>query len=496
MGRTRNYELGLYSEFEKLNKKLDSMLRENKSLSLMIYNLNLEIEKLNKIIQEKDKKIELLLEEIERLKNKNNKNSTNSSKPSSTNITTPKKRTGANQYNSRIKSGKKIGAQMSHKGHHLSKKHIEELINKNKIEVKEFIHIIQGNKSKSETIKYRLGIEIKPYVEKHIFQYDKNMKEQLPKEFYTDVTYHNSIKSLSIELGAYNVISYDRLSDFFNVITNGVIKISKGTLVNILCEFSNKSSETLKNLETALLNSKYNYTDETGTKFNGKNMYVRNYSNDNTVVYKAHKNKGHKPIIEDNILPRFCGGIIGDHDTTLYSYGTKNYECNVHLGRYLEELIQNIKDLLWPIKMKELLLKMNNTKKIAISYGLSKFGKEKIKEYEDEFNDIITLAEEENKKITSSYYKEKANKLYRRLKKYKKNHLYFIKNFEISFDNNVSEQDLRILKTKTKISGGFRSMEVAQHYVNALSIIKTSIKRNINPFDSIKAIFNNQVLFA
>ena len=53
-----------------------------------------------------------------------------------------------------------------------------------------------------------------------------------------------------------------------------------------------------------------------------------------------------------------------------------------------------------------------------------------------------------------------------------------------------------MFKTKTKISGGFRSMEAAKHYVNALSLIKTSIKRNINPFESIKAIFNNQVLFS
>ena len=56
-------------------------------------------------------------------------------------------------------------------------------------------------------------------------------------------------------------------------------------------------------------------------------MYVRNYSNENTVIYKAHKNKGHSPIKEDNIFSRFCGGIMGDHDTTLYSYGTKKYHC-------------------------------------------------------------------------------------------------------------------------------------------------------------------------
>ena len=150
-------------------------------------------------------------------------------------------------------------------------------------------------------------------------------------------------------------------------------------------------------------------------------MYVRNYSNENTVIYKAHKNKGHNPIKEDNILSRFCGGIMGDHDTTLYSYGTKNYECNIHLGRYLEELIQNIPDIVWPKKMKELFFIMNNTRKIAISYGLKEFDKDKIKEYIDAFDNILKLSKKENKKISSNYYKTKSEQLYRRLKKYKKN---------------------------------------------------------------------------
>ena len=254
----------------------------------------------------------------------------------------------------------------------------------------------------------------------------------------------------------------------------------------MLYEFSNKSMPTINVLENDILNSKTTYTDETGTKFNGKNMYVRNYSNSQTVVYKAHKNKGHNPIKEDNTLTRFCGGIMGDHDTTLSSYGTKNYECNIHVGRYLEELF------LWPIKIKELLFRMNNTRKIAISYGLNKFDKDKIEKYINEFNNIMELAIDENKTIKSSYYKDKTDKL----KKYKNNHLYFIKDFSVHFDNNLSEQDLRIFKTKTKISSGFRSMKSAKHYVNALSVIKTSIKSNINPFESIKEIFDNKVLFA
>ena len=494
MGRNRDYQANLFNEFEKLNEKLDKLLKENKSQSLTIYNLNLEIKELNKQINEKDEKIEKLLEEIDRLKNKNDKDSTNSSKPSSTNYRTPKKKTGANLYNYRTKSNKKVGAQFGHIGNNLNKEQIEETIKSKNVELKEYVHYI-NNKNKKDIIKYRVGIKIKTYIEKHIFKHSAKTNEKLPKEFYTDVTYDNSIKSLSIELGSYNVISYDRLSDFFNIITDGIVNISNGSLVNFVKEFSYKSMSTIEILKGNLLNANNMYTDETGTKFNKKNIFVRNYSNENTVIYKVHLNKGHKPIKEDEILTNFCGGIMGDYDTTLYSYGTKNYECNIHLGRYLEELIQNIQNITWTRKMKELIFRMNNSRKLAILFGSKCFEKEKVKEYEKEYDEILKEASKENKNIKSSFYKDKANKLYRRMKKYKKNHLYFIHDFEVPFDDNLSEQDLRIFKTKTKISGGFRSFNVAQDYVNILSIIKTSIKRNINPFESIKKIFNNETLF-
>ena len=78
----------------------------------------------------------------------------------------------------------------------------------------------------------------------------------------------------------------------------------------------------------------------------------------------------------------------------------------------------------------------------------------------------------------------------------KDNHLAFIYDFSVPFDNNPSERDLRIIKIKTKISGGFKNINSAEAYCNAISIIKTSLKRKINPFESIKAIFNNEVLFA
>ena len=201
------------------------------------------------------------------------------------------------------------------------------------------------------------------------------------------------------------------------------------------------------------------------------------------------------PIKEDDILTNFCGGIMADHDKTVYSYGSKNYECLIRLGRYIEEIIQNVKEVSWASKMKELIFRINNTRKIAVSYGLKRFDKNKICEYQKEYDIIIQLVEDELSSIKSTFYKSKVITLCKRLIKYKENHLHILYNFDVPFDNNLSERDLRIFKTKTEVSGGFKSLVGIKHFVNALSIIKTSIKRNINPFNSIKFIFNNNILF-
>lgn len=507
------YEKGLYKDYEKAVNKLDAVLSELTSIRKehknelkklrheftlekkeIKDNLNSKIENLMNELKKSNELIKKLQEENEKLRNQINKDSTNSSKPSSTNIATPKK-TGANLYNGRKKTTRKVGGQKGHKGYNLSKENIEKLIKEKDLEVITIHHKIKGEPKKEAKIKYRLGIKVKPYVEKHIFEYSKKVNEKMPKEFQTNVTYDESIKSLAIELGSYNLISYNRLSDFFKVISDDIIKISQGTLVNFLYEFSHKSQKTIASLTEKLLISDYLGTDVTGTKYNEKNMYIRNYSTKEEVVYKAHKRKNHESIKKDDILPKYLGGIIGDHDTTLYSYGTKNCECNIHLGRYLEEIIQNEKNVKWPREMKKLLFETNEKRKEFIALGKNEFSQNIIETIEIRYDNILQEALKENQTISSTFYKDKACKLYRRLKKYKKNHLYFIYDFKIWFDNNTSERDLRIIKNKTKISGGFRSKDGADAFVNALSIIKTSIKKGINPFESIQRVFRNELLF-
>ena len=482
----------LYNQYEEAILEQSKMSKQIQDLSITIYNLNYTINTLNKQIENLTEMNKKLIEENEKLKNKINKNSGNSSNPPSSDKPS---RSGQNLYNSRVKSNKKVGGQEGHKGHNLDKLKLENKIKDNNIKTIDIIHYVDKNKYNKEVVKYKIGLKVETYVEKHIFIPKEDCKDIIPKEYYTDVTYTNDFKALAIELSVHNVISYNRLTEFFSTISNGMINVSQGTLVNIVKEFSIKSKSTLLNIRENLLLSKIMHTDETYILLNGKSMYIRNYSNPLNVLYIAHLKKGHEPIKEDDILPIFNGGIMGDHDTTLYSYGIHNYECNVHLGRYLRELIENIPEITWAKKLLEYLLKIKKKKEEEISNDNNNFQQAEIDEIFGTFDSIINIGKSELKLIKSAFYKEKTKTLINRLEKYKTNHLYFILDFEVPYDNNMSERDLRTYKIKNNISGCFRSFDASTYYSNTMSIIKTGIKRGMNSLECIKRIFNNEVLF-
>lgn len=280
------------------------------------------------------------------------------------------------------------------------------------------------------------------------------------------------------------------------MISNGIINFSQGTIVNIMTEFSKKSTPSIDNIVKDILEDKTMLTDETIDKINNKNGYVRNYSNEESVVYKSHYHKGHDPIKEDNILTRFTGIVMGDHGTTLDSYGSKRIECNVHLGRYTVEITENTFEAPWSEKMKVHLETGNNTRKYAKLYGMNGFSDGDYNYYSKKFDEIIQEAKGETKNIKSSFYKKKSKSLYIRLEKNKEKHLEYLKDFSLPYSNNISESDLRIYKIKIKVSGCFRSKKGSDCFADALSIIKTSIKRKENIMQNILNVFNGKVLFS
>ena len=89
-----------------------------------------------------------------------------------------------------------LGA-VGYKFYNEHKDDIEEKIKNGDVKAVEIIHHIKG-KNKENTVKYKIGIKVESYVEKHIFIYEEDATDTLPKEFYSDVTYKDDIKILII----------------------------------------------------------------------------------------------------------------------------------------------------------------------------------------------------------------------------------------------------------------------------------------------------------
>jgi len=523
----KNYEKDMYLMYEEEVTKNELASKEIKKLKLEIYVLKIDlknsenrtreaVEQATKHLIEENNKLQNDLskayEEIDRLKtqinnkddnseyqldklnNQVNKNSSNSGIPTSKEI--KKVKNGANTYNHRKKSKVKTGGQYGHKGETLTKEKLLAKINEKNIPVKRIMHYIKGSPKQKDTIKYKIGMQVNLYVEEHIFKHTEKSNNVLPKEYYSDVTYNNDLKALVTTLGNYYSLGYNKVKELLYDLSNGIINISEGTIDNIYGEFSEKADSTINNITNNILNGKYHHTDETTTSENGEETYYRGYANPLNVLYKYHHHKGDAPIKEDDILTNFFGTIISDHEVGIFKYGTNNQDCIIHIGRYCIEGDQNIRETNWQMTFYRFLLKLDKERKILLKFNKNSFTKEEINLIEKEYDEILETAENQNKEISSTYWKEKANTLLKRLKKYKNTILFFIHDFTIPCENNFMERCLRMVKGKTKVSGGFRSSKGGERFGTTMSIIKTAKLRNLNPLTCVKEIYQGKSLFA
>ena len=79
-----------------------------------------------------------------------------------------------------------------------------------------------------------------------------------------------------------------------------------------------------------------------------------------------------------------------------------------------------------------------------------------------------------------------------RLRECVDDHLRFLTDFRIDFTNNLAERGLRHIKKKLKIAGTFRNLDYAKYYCDAMSIIDTCIKQDVDIGDAIIKIFQGK----
>ena len=200
------------------------------------------------------------------------------------------------------------------------------------------------------------------------------------------------------------------------------------------------------------------------------------------------KSKTIEALEKLQLLKKYTGILVHDHETALYHFGTDHAECNVHIIRYLRKNTEETGNK-WSGEMSALLCEMNKARKELISQELFSFSEETVLDYEKKYHAIIKRGREENKRTSRRYAKKDEKALLNRMEKYSHNHLLFLHDFSVPFDDNISERDLRKAKNRQKMAGGFRKDSGHEMYCSILTIIETLKKRKMGMIENIKRLF-------
>ncbi len=162
--------------------------------------------------------------------------------------------------------------------------------------------------------------------------------------------------------------------------------------------------------------------------------------------------------------------------------------CNAHILRELEGLIEFEKEP-WAELMRAMLREANEAVRAARDAGKRALPTEQVEAFVERYWAAVRMGLAYHRELPALETKSKTrgrrkqrpgHNLLDRLKKFKTETLRFLTDFDVPFTNNLAERDLRMMKVKMKISGGFRTLEGARIFALLRSVVSTARKQGLN----------------
>jgi transposase len=324
---------------------------------------------------------------------------------------------------------------------------------------------------------------------------------EFPDDIKATVQYGENLQALAVAMNTIGAVSVNRTHEILTGVFN--IPLSTGTISNMVSKCANGLSEIVDQIRQNLSAAEVVSFDETGTRVDGKNHWVHNASNSEYTHLTINKKRGKEGMDAGGVLPGFRGTAVHDCWAPYWKYLLVVHAlCCAHLLRELIGVEENHPhQQKWASDFKNLLLEMKEAKDDAIERGEWQLCDERLQEFDRRYDEIINQAYAQNplpvtnKKKRGRKKKGKILALIERLDVYKASILLFAHNFVVPFDNNQGERDLRMIKTKSKVSGCFRSLIGAQNYLAIMSYVGTAKKHGISAYEAIRQAIRGNPLF-
>jgi transposase len=324
-------------------------------------------------------------------------------------------------------------------------------------------------------------------------------RADFPAEVGSHVQYGPGLKSLLVYLQDYQLLPYERTRELVSDLWGH--SISTGTLYNIRRFAFDQLASFEQRLMMALTLVVLAGFDETGLRVMAKNYWLHSCSTERYVHYTVHAKRGKEAMKAGGILPSFRGIAMHDFYSSYFQFDCQHALCNAHLLRELEFIIDHYGQE-WAEEMAAWLVKMQQAKERAMAQGKTALSAATVGWYRRRYRILVQKGLQENplepppegKKKRGRKKKSKPRNLLERLQKYETEILRFLDDFRVPFDNNASERDLRMMKVKMKVSGGFRSLEGAQMFARTRSYVMTARKQGINMLEALRDVFMSNTL--
>jgi len=256
------------------------------------------------------------------------------------------------------------------------------------------------------------------------------------------------------------------------------------------------STEAVKGM---LRDAEVLHVDESGLRVTGKLHWLHVACTERLTSYEVHAKRGHEAMEEAGILGAFRGTAVHDHWKPYFTYDECDHAlCHAHHLRELRFITKQYRQP-WANDLAELLLEIKAAVEATPEPAMSLSSWE-LEAFEKRYDHVVQAGfaanpapvpplEGEVKKRGRPKQPPPVNLLIR-LRDFKGQVLAFMSDFRVPFDNNQGERDIRMVKVKQKVSGGFRTLEGAKRFGRIRGYLSTARKHAKNVFEAIRDAFD------
>jgi transposase len=432
------------------------------------------------------------------LENQLAKDSHNSHKPPSSDGFKKVKRTKS----LRKKSDRRPGGQEGHQGHHLRKVAEPDHI--------EYHHTPKNcscgrslENKQPERFEKRQVFDL-PKIQIEITEHRAEVKTCdcgvthtaiFPQSVDYPVQYGPRIKSVTVYLMNYQHLPYNRTCEAIEDLFNH--KLSPGSLYNFNATCYNNLEKTEEIIKEQIISSPVIHNDESGMYVNKDRLWLHSTGTEYFTYYACHPKRGREAMDDIGILPVFKGTSVHDFWNPYLSYDNCLHGlCGAHHLRDLN-YIHECYSQSWAKEMRKLFCKIKE-KVESVNEYCNQLDDKTVSKFQKQYQKIINDGyganpppKREKQKRGRPKRGEPLN-LLDRFQNYPEKVLAFMHDFNVPFDNNLAERDIRMMKLKQKISGTFRNIQGARFFCRIRGYLSTVKKQKLKALQAIMSVFENR----